>query len=454
MPTTLLSLSDETLITIANFLHGDNEIPLPSFNPHWANFVHEIDPAVQKDYLSFRSTCRRLNSLCPLKQLHKVFRKWSTVQRWKAKCPVSVMKAIKRIIIDIPLKAAPAPFQATTVEQKQQKDYDLWSSLSLFLGELTGLEELIIIQNPLCPFIGNKSIVGRCRLPSRDFLPSLRSLAFESRCRRCCLQFPIVLVPAAPNLQHLKGTITAVEGFGLPSISEAWLARHSPQTHMPIESIMLKNDMTLTFEQIIKSLHSFAPNLKHLHWCDYYKPNGNINPVLAHILGAKPANDEHDSWVFQEVDSYEDIFDDRLRQEKVEEEWEEDGSLETIDCLIEIIMPPLPTLSLPVCEGLTKSKYDSLHYDVTRSAGKSTNPMDTDRSAMIAAARLLVSKLPSLRKGFFWQGPQRAATFVIDGDFNFKRWTWSRDKDGESVTLLPWHEEFKANWTANTDGQE
>ncbi|WWD03699.1 hypothetical protein V865_001755 [Kwoniella europaea PYCC6329] len=65
MPLTLLHLSDEIIRNIAYYVHLDNAIPIPSFNPHWANFKDEIDPANQKDYIAFRSSCKRIRELCP-----------------------------------------------------------------------------------------------------------------------------------------------------------------------------------------------------------------------------------------------------------------------------------------------------------------------------------------------------------------------------------------------------
>ncbi|WWC94934.1 hypothetical protein V866_001786 [Kwoniella sp. B9012] len=56
MPSTLLHLSDDVIRHIAYYVLLDNEIPIPSFNPHWANFKDEIDPANQEDYISLRSS--------------------------------------------------------------------------------------------------------------------------------------------------------------------------------------------------------------------------------------------------------------------------------------------------------------------------------------------------------------------------------------------------------------
>ncbi|WVQ81683.1 hypothetical protein IAT38_003808 [Cryptococcus sp. DSM 104549] len=55
----LLDLSDDTILHVAQYLNEDNDIPFPSFTPHWQNFPPEITSQNALDFRRLRATCRR-----------------------------------------------------------------------------------------------------------------------------------------------------------------------------------------------------------------------------------------------------------------------------------------------------------------------------------------------------------------------------------------------------------
>ncbi|WWC94937.1 hypothetical protein V866_001789 [Kwoniella sp. B9012] len=58
MNTGLLNLSDDILQHIGSLLHGDADIPLPSFHPHTLNLATEIDPALLENKNDARQSVR------------------------------------------------------------------------------------------------------------------------------------------------------------------------------------------------------------------------------------------------------------------------------------------------------------------------------------------------------------------------------------------------------------
>ncbi|WWD03702.1 hypothetical protein V865_001758 [Kwoniella europaea PYCC6329] len=153
MPTSLLQLSNEIISYIGDFLHQDHNIPIPSFHPHWAGFKHDINSDIQKHFLFFRSICTRTRNAIQLRDLHVTINRWSDVLRWNMECPKQVRQAVKRMIIDIPKNVAPSKVYVNDGEHRLQERYHIggiWSILTHFLFEFTALEELIIVNSPLC----------------------------------------------------------------------------------------------------------------------------------------------------------------------------------------------------------------------------------------------------------------------------------------------------------------
>ncbi|WWC91771.1 uncharacterized protein L201_006718 [Kwoniella dendrophila CBS 6074] len=64
MPTSFLHLTDEIIQRIAYFANPDNQLPVPSFGPHWEDFASDILSKTSKSLHALRSTCKRVRSIC------------------------------------------------------------------------------------------------------------------------------------------------------------------------------------------------------------------------------------------------------------------------------------------------------------------------------------------------------------------------------------------------------
>ncbi|WWC64529.1 uncharacterized protein I303_107139 [Kwoniella dejecticola CBS 10117] len=137
MPTSLLSLSDETIQHIGYFLHTDNFIPIPFFHPHWENYASEIDPKVQKDYVAFRSTCRRMRTLSPIKGLHIKLKTFERLCSWTTAVPQTVLDGVRRLDVGIPT-------------DKSRSLAATWSTLVFLFSMLNNLEELVFTDSLIC----------------------------------------------------------------------------------------------------------------------------------------------------------------------------------------------------------------------------------------------------------------------------------------------------------------
>ncbi|WWC64526.1 uncharacterized protein I303_107136 [Kwoniella dejecticola CBS 10117] len=195
MPKTLFDLSDELIQRIAFFVHDDHEVPLPSFNPHWANFASEIDPSVQQDYLNLRLVSRRLRSICPLQNLHVKMITWQRFMQWSLHCPRNVRSAVTRLVFNL-------PYESMRIYQRYSspQPYHAWTTIANFLHSLRNLRELEIIDSPLCTHYHRLTPdwdeISRSIHPVQSL--SLTSLSCEMACKRCAKNLPLLFLQLPP----------------------------------------------------------------------------------------------------------------------------------------------------------------------------------------------------------------------------------------------------------------
>ncbi|WVW86220.1 hypothetical protein I302_108262 [Kwoniella bestiolae CBS 10118] len=204
MPPGLLSLSDDILHRIGYYLHQDNFIPLPSFHPHYANYASDIDPEVIADYLALRSTCSRMRSVLELKGIHVRLAKWSKLIKWITDGPDTVKRGVRRMSINISPKSG-------------QSLIPTWLTLAGFFESLFSLDELVIINTPLCrPRFHASS--GSC-LPNypHPILSNLTSLAVDTNCQACAKDLSVLITKYTSKLRHIK----TIDSPNLPVILQA-----------------------------------------------------------------------------------------------------------------------------------------------------------------------------------------------------------------------------------------
>ncbi len=72
-PATFLSLSDDTLRHIVQYLTEDDFLPLPSFRLHWEN-VQAVQPTCSRYTRTIRAVNRHLREVIPIKGWHVVIK--------------------------------------------------------------------------------------------------------------------------------------------------------------------------------------------------------------------------------------------------------------------------------------------------------------------------------------------------------------------------------------------
>ncbi|WVQ66937.1 uncharacterized protein L199_005128 [Kwoniella botswanensis] len=243
----LMSLSDEIIDRIGYLLHQDNFIPFPSFNPSWANFALEINPTVASDYLAFRSTCKRIFHICGLKGLHIRLDRWGKLLKWLVYAPDQVKRGVRRMSIDITHKRGRSIISA-------------WTTLITFLQTFPSLQELIIIDTPLCRHHDNTtSIRDLHHLTPLCFL-QLSSLSFEMECRECSIHMPELVLECAPYVRHLK----TIDSTQLSIVLEAMDDTHPDDTRPRFLCIKLFED-TSKLDMVLQTIGGCYPQVTHLH---------------------------------------------------------------------------------------------------------------------------------------------------------------------------------------------
>ncbi|KAK6909362.1 hypothetical protein I203_103379 [Kwoniella mangroviensis CBS 8507] len=497
----LLNFSNEIISHIGDFLHQDHDIPIPSFHPHWAGFKHDIVSHVQKDFLSFRSTCTRTRNAIQLRDLHVTISKWSDVLRWNMECSKQVRQAVKRMIIDIPKNVGPEIY-ANDHEHRLQEKYHIggiWSTMTHFLFEFTALEELVIVNIPLCNHGEGPHNLGpdSLNLPSYDFLPALKPLAFECKCYKCSIELPRLFIPAASNIRHLKLVHTYQEQFSLPTMAEEWMALRKKSEgledngiggnlpSLPMETLMVEflDRSCPRVSTAIEILQPHCPNLNSLYISMY--PENDDAPYSGMCLGAKPLDhaasrsDSGSDWIYTILENDDATAEDHLSELEMNRDWTTDTfwqdflislsgmkKLKTLECLT-CVHVPLVDGKMFVPESNTRgSTYEYQLNGLKERSMSNYTPNGQPRMAMTGAAQAMIDHCPSLEKGYFWQwleqdnrhgspGPE-AENNGRDDEPNWKRWTWSASPtlSSKKAVIEPWVEEFSVKWTYSTDGEE
>ncbi|WWC91744.1 uncharacterized protein L201_006691 [Kwoniella dendrophila CBS 6074] len=261
MSRTLLSLSDDIIHRIGYFLHQDNFIPLPSFHPHWANFASDINPKVATDYLAFSNTCKRVKKICPLKGLHIKLSKWSKLLKWIAYSPDQVRKGVHRIHLDI----SPRPGKSII---------STWITLSTFFRIFPFLEELILIDTPLCRHYNSTTKLADIHILGAPMaLTNLKSLAVDVNCRVCAETLPLFLIKEIEALQHLKAVDCSNLSLVLQTMSDN-LTISDTSKHQPLSdhTLCFKAYPTLTdIEEMLDKINTTFPRVTELHLSPHHR---------------------------------------------------------------------------------------------------------------------------------------------------------------------------------------
>ncbi|WWC64525.1 uncharacterized protein I303_107135 [Kwoniella dejecticola CBS 10117] len=466
VPTQLLDLSDDIIDRIAYFVHRDYDVPLPSFNPHWANFVTELDRGLATDYLALRSTCTRIRGICGLKGLHLFLRSWQRVLEWMADAPDSVVKGIRRLSLDIEWKYWPPELKK--LDENAEIDttnghgiYPLiptWSTITTLLSRFTSLEELYLSHSPLCQHRPKFTMTSQLKCPPLDFLPQLKSLAFEIRCSRCSVEIPSLFIPACTTLQHIK-MVMITHNEGWDKLFDSWQRRH-PELKLALKTLVLNLDSEASINDELKRISKWGMGLKELHMIKVDR--GGLEPGF--FLGGKQVESTGSSfeqkWVFKhfEQEWITGLSDDDSNGEGWEENkaWTEFlgalskyHNLETFDCVINPhIDQGWPRNVIPHDEQKA-SEYNAYQKGMRTSLERYKTTQPKLSSAMAAAARAMVETVPTLKNGYFWQYPY---DWNSEPAHIWRRWSWQRGGFG-GIKVEPVVELFASEWMINGDGE-
>ncbi|WWD03714.1 hypothetical protein V865_001770 [Kwoniella europaea PYCC6329] len=415
----LLDLEDETIKAIIRYTNKDTYIPIPSYGPHYQNFQSEINPRVSRDLLSFRSTCKRIHSLSKLEGLHVKATQGTKIAKWMSEAPREVEQGVRRLEICAPFLAGSDLIST-------------FSALIIFLHRFENLEELIIGNNPntSCYHLHGYTtspdqLPGMLKLPLFPFLPNLRSLSVEVICPSCAEQIPKILVPAAPNIQHLKLSVHGLpKPLPLGQFTDADPWDESPDPSEVIQDMVTmwcKNNQkegiglkTLyvrywprpdertrdRYRSTIRKTSEALPNLEELVIVEFNGINGNLKSGIS-----VKARCIHDIWIF-ECDA-------------ITDEGEEAQSCSLEETLVTLSLPskikifdPIFVLSLPFKRPTvpiastrhTRSSYLASRSTTQRPTLEEVKTYEkTCRDIIGAAAQILIGTVPSLEEGYFWE---------------------------------------------------
>ncbi|WWD19702.1 hypothetical protein CI109_104166 [Kwoniella shandongensis] len=428
MPT-LLDLSDETLRIIAGNVHGDSDIPLPSFGAHWENFKSDIHPTVARDYLRLRLTCKRMHRICQLKGLHLRVGSWKDMMKWMSNVPDVVVRGVRRLELRL----------ERPDKENTKLIIPLWSAITTFLSSLTSLEELIIHHLPLCRHHTQHTNLEDLRLPPHDFFPTLSALSIQVPCRYCANTLPMLLVPAAPNLQTLR----FCAGYGpldcgdlLRNFHAVWSMRH-PETQSRIKSLIIKL-ACITFQIVNGTLLAVSrfPSIEKLSLHQYTAYNDLPEAVMEIQEAPMESTDglaitprsqriQHENCAILLLGAI--------------------PTLTYIDCMLAII-PHVYTFEKfwepQLCDRRRSFTEDYQVFSAVRERYDQRS-----RSSMMNNARALIKLLPRLESGAFWnQDP--------DNCYEWNRWTWKVDRTQTDLTPVFCHVPIKIapKFGRNQDG--
>ncbi|WWC94933.1 hypothetical protein V866_001785 [Kwoniella sp. B9012] len=396
MPKSLLDLTDELLQHVAFYLHTDNFIPLLSFHPHHFNWASEINPGIQKDYMRFRSTCRRVNELCPPKGLHVVLKKWDRLVDWTVKAPDSVLAGVRRLVLDVPPKVSMSLHTA-------------WRILTRSLELLTNLEELTLLQTPLCPHkhkvaphYGRLSL-NEVPIYTRDFLPRLKSFSISVRCDYCHEKLEHMFIAAIPLISTLK-----TSGFFLVEGADTEWSDFHDDTTMPLKTIYTKvchivyiiveapdslEDIGNRFPDLetlvvsryevedVNGCHTRAQSMTDWEWGLEYECSEGLNYNIINFV----------------TNGYEDHWDYLVRFLK------NLGTLKKLKTLDIVMIFTIKDRRPSPGEYSKEIRCSDIHNGPNKAHQKIQEYESKLRSAMSKAAIPFLEHIPSLETGYFWE---------------------------------------------------
>ncbi|WVQ80874.1 hypothetical protein IAT38_002981 [Cryptococcus sp. DSM 104549] len=279
MPKVLLDLDNDILIRIIEFTNEDTSMPLPSFQPHWANTLitdHEGDTMLsppprqingekQTSFFAFRSTCRRIRGLAKLKGLHMHIKYWDDVIRWsKGGASINILRGIRRLQISI---IRPTPSHIVSA----------WNSVLVFLMNCSNLEELVITGLGLCR---HKRQLGRTdtdklAIPYFDILPQLRSLDFQHELAHLRMS---TLTAMDPTLGRVRLPMPLAEIF------QKYYHWNGRARGLALETLYLKRGFMTPAVSLFGLLGAMFPGIKHLRVYTFAKRLPSLHTPLSAVL--------------------------------------------------------------------------------------------------------------------------------------------------------------------------
>ncbi|WWC72067.1 uncharacterized protein I206_106027 [Kwoniella pini CBS 10737] len=459
MPRNLLDLSDEIIQRIAYFVHYDHEVPIPSFNPHWANFASEISPKVQHDYLKLRLVSRRLRDICTLKNLYMKMDSWQKLLKWSIKGPEQVKKAITRLVLDISRRTQ---HPLSNGSRYQNDMVPIWITTIDFLRDLTSLRELVVVGNPLCDHRNDErttldDITNSVQAP----LPYLVSLSIETKCEHCVDVVPRLFIRLAPALKHLKFAPPPEFDRMAKSVVKRVL---SDTVNQELKTLSIRNFNHTHKNTILAEIVRLCPHLQELHMATYSSSVVKASYLL-HCLQETATSD----WTFKMTDNnydgYRMIEFDNLPEgsDQLLNEFlvtlSQLKNLRVLDCLIECEIHSIDW-DLVIVPSKTERKTDYQKYRSSHKAiydpvlHKATNKGSYGHfeSPLRSAAKLIAQAVPSLEKGYFWVHEDTEEVFGLS---SWMRWEWTckRTIDQVTIALESDFERFSESWMSNKDGQ-
>ncbi|WWC94944.1 hypothetical protein V866_001796 [Kwoniella sp. B9012] len=341
------------------------------------------------------------------------------ITKWMSEAPREVEQGVRRLEICPPFLAGSDLIST-------------FSALIIFLHRFENLEELIIGNNPntSCYHLHGYTtspdqLPGMLKLPLFPFLPRLTSLSVEVNCPSCAEQIPKILVPAAPNIQHLKLSV-----YGLPKpLPLGQFTGADPWDESPDPSEVIRDMVTMWCENNQKN----AIGLKTLYMRYWPRPDDRTRdgyrsttrktsealPNLEELMIAEfngitgslksginvKTRSNHDIWIF-ECDATTD-------------EGEEARSCPLEKTFVTLSLPPKIKIfdpifvlnfpskrpTIPIAStGQTRSLYSASRSITQRPTLEEVKTYEkTCRVVIEAAAQIIVDIVPSLEEGFFWE---------------------------------------------------
>ncbi|WWD19698.1 hypothetical protein CI109_104162 [Kwoniella shandongensis] len=445
MPGQFLDLSDDIILNISQYLPGNQDVPLPSFTPHWENYDSEIRGEVGSSQRNLRMTCRRLRHVLRKEEWHLVVRRWTQLEKWMQSASPDLCRTVRRVRLDM---------------KHDGKSIDAggkWTIITDFLQTLPRLEELIIASIPICSHgLSEPSSSPDLRFPDVSYLPVLQSLSVEVKCAHCAVSLPKVFVPAAPRLRHLKvsSNTSALSadvdsGHFLDSLRTAW-SDSNERREMPLETLYVRTaNPSMTCFPLWKAAAKF-PELRKLVVTPYkYDGKQYRSPYQLCDDVNLYATSYPNRWEFTPnvADLGEIDMDDLLDHLK------DFKSLQYIDCFFTVNpgshrpFKPMPQ------KGFTRSEYKR-HHEEKLDIGwmlNSHSAYETQlKSAMRAFAQAFIGAIPTLQGGVLWEARELEVDLTSHNKFT---WSTNVTRSGRRTAKVDnEYETITDDFASNEDG--